>query len=174
MFNDSLVSFQTLALPWYQLLVYLLTAAWTCKLYKLHICGTYISCCIGVARGSKDTQREDGAKKQLAGRVLRVLRVVVYFARELLFFTEIRDFPQSTLYLKAVIFLILSSPVNKFSHSLHVTYCRGKKTAFSAMCLLQGNLEPSLLEVEEVAMIIGGRADQKVTMTKWCLDRSCS
>ncbi|KAK2564267.1 hypothetical protein P5673_012522 [Acropora cervicornis] len=50
----------------------------------------------------------------------------------------------------------------------------GKKTAFSAMCLLQGNLEPSSLEVEEVAMIIGGRADQKVTMTKWCLDRSCS
>ena len=98
----------------------------------------------------------------------------VHVARALLFFTEIRDYSQSTLYRKAVIFLILSSRVNKCSHSLHVIYFRGKNTAFLAMCLLQGNLEPSSLEVEEVALIIGGRADQEVTLTKWCLDSSCS
>ena len=71
MFNNSSVSFQNLAFPWYQILVYLLTVAWTYKLYMLHICGTYISCCIGVALDSKDTQREDGTKKQLTAGVAR-------------------------------------------------------------------------------------------------------
>lgn len=51
----------------------------------------------------------------------------------------------------------------------------GKKPLFSSMCLLQRNLEPrhSVNELEDVELMIGGTASDKVTLTKWSLDGSC-